>query len=222
MVILFEDDDLIIVNKPIGLGVQADKSEEKSLLDLVNEHLKTLNPKANAFLTHRVDKPTSGLVMFAKTEKATLAINALFAKRKIQKHYLAVVKNLPTPEKGTLINYLVHHHKPNKTFVSTTDNKEAKEAILEYEHIYSSTTYHLLKILLITGRHHQIRAQLSAIGSPIKGDLKYGFNRSNPDGGISLHSYSIAFEHPFTKENILVTAPLPDDNNWKYFQEGVK
>lgn len=215
--VLFEDNHLIIVNKRVGDIVQGDKTGDPALPDIIKTYIKKKYSKpGNVFLgvVHRLDRPTSGLVIFAKTSKALERMNALFRDKKIQKTYWALVKNAPTPEQGTLVHYLKKNPKNNKATVYPRQTKGAKEAILHYKIIKSLDNYSLLSIDLETGRHHQIRAQLSAIKSPIKGDLKYGFNRSNPDGGISLHAQSIEFIHPVSKENLRIIAPPPPSPLW--------
>jgi 23S rRNA pseudouridine1911/1915/1917 synthase len=221
--ILFEDNHIIAVNKKVSDIVQGDKTGDIPLSEKVKEYLKvTYQKPGNVFVgvTHRLDRPTSGVVLFAKTSKALTRLNAMFKeKESISKTYWAIVKNKPVQESGRLINYLLRDTKKNKSFVVNNPTKESKEAILDYRLIASSDIYYMLEIDLLTGRHHQIRAQLAALGSPIKGDLKYGFPRSNPDAGISLHARKIQFTHPVQKTPVVITAPVPDDKLWNYFED---
>lgn len=215
--VLFEDNHLIIINKRPGDIVQGDKSDDKSLLDLIKEYIKVkYNKPGDVYvgLVHRLDRPVSGAVIFAKTSKALTRMNELFRTGEIQKSYWAVVKNRPEMEEGTLIHYLRKNEKQNKSFVCKEGSKDGKKAILEYRLKGFTDKYWLLEVDLKTGRHHQIRAQLSAIGSPIKGDLKYGADRSNRDGSIHLHGRSIKFIHPVKKEVMFVVAKPPKDSLW--------
>lgn len=224
MEVLYEDNHLIIVNKTCREIVQGDKTGDRTLLDEIKDYLKTkYNKPGNVFLglTHRLDRPTSGLVVFAKTSKALERMNALFASHDVRKTYWAIVKEVPPAAEMHLENYLRRNEKQNKSYVAKNKDKDAKLAILDFQMIASSDRYHLLSVNLHTGRHHQIRCQLAHIGCPIKGDLKYGFARSNPDGGISLHARHIEFEHPVTHETVSVTAPVPNDNLWKEFEKSV-
>lgn len=216
--VLFEDNHLIVINKRIGDIVQGDKTGDKPLSEIVKDYLKNkYNKPGSVFLgvVHRLDRPTSGIVIFAKTSKALSRMNTLFSSRETQKTYLAVVKNKPHPEEGTLVHYLKRNPKNNTSKAFLKEVPESKHAKLDYKLIKSLENYHALEINLHTGRHHQIRVQLQAIGCPIKGDLKYGFDRSNPDGGIHLHARKLAFTHPVSKESIEIIAPVPDDNLWK-------
>jgi 23S rRNA pseudouridine1911/1915/1917 synthase len=220
--ILFEDNHLIIINKLAGEIVQGDKTGDFSLLDMVKTYLKeAYNKPGNIFagLVHRIDRPVSGAVIFTRTGKALSRMSALLKDRKIEKTYWAVVANRPVPSNATLEHQLVRNEKLNKTFVAAKDQAEAKSAILDYTLISSSDRFHLLSIRLHTGRHHQIRAQLSAIGCPINGDLKYGAKRSNPDGSISLHARLLEFNHPVGGSRIRIVAPLPDGLPWRLFSE---
>ncbi len=220
--ILYEDNHLIIVNKKCGEIVQGDKTGDETLADKVKHYLKDKYKKpGDVFLgiTHRLDRPTSGIVIFARTSKALSRINKMFAEHKIQKTYLAIVNNAPPKSKDTLTHYLSRNRKQNKSYANDKPGKDAKKAILSYELIAESERFYLLKIHLHTGRHHQIRAQLSKIGCFIKGDLKYGFPRSNPDSGISLHARQVEFTHPVKKEKIKLIAPMPKDKLWDYFSE---
>ncbi len=218
--ILYEDNHLIIVNKLGGELVQGDITGDETLGDLVKDYLKkTYNKQGNVYLgiPHRLDRPTSGLVIFAKTEKALVRLNALFKTNTVKKTYWAIVDKVPNEPEGTLIHSIIRDTKANKSVALPVESKRGKLAKLDYKLIAASKTYYLLEVLLHTGRHHQIRAQFAAIGLHIKGDLKYGFPRSNPDGGICLHARSITFEHPVRKEEITVVADPPSDNLWTAF-----
>jgi len=215
--VLYEDNHIIAVNKRAGDIVQGDKTGDKPLSDVVKEYIKDKYKKpGNVYLgtVHRLDRPTTGLVIFAKTSKALPRLNALFVSKNIKKTYWAIVKNKPSKEKDTLINWLKKNPKNNKSTAYLKEIKDSKKAILHYKLLKKLDNYNLLEINLETGRHHQIRSQLSTIGSSIKGDLKYGFNRSNPDGSIHLHSRSITFIHPVKKDLISIIAPLPKDAIW--------
>lgn len=215
--VLFEDNHLIIVNKRAGDITQGDKTGDKPLSEVAKEYIKEkYNKPSNVYLgvVHRLDRPTSGIIIFARTSKALERLNKMLRDKTIKKIYWAIVKNQPKKEKETLINYLKKNPKNNK---STAFNKEidgGKKAILHYNLIKKLDNYSLLEIDLETGRHHQIRCQLANIGSPIKGDLKYGFNRSNKDGSIHLHARKISFIHPVSKEEINIIAPVPEDAIW--------
>ena len=216
--ILHEDNHLIIINKRSGDLVQGDKTGDAPLSDIVKEYIKKKYDKPGAVylgVTHRLDRPTTGIVVFAKTSKALTRMNALFLNKKITKTYWAVVKNKPSKSKDTLIHWLKKNPKNNKSKAYIKEVDQSKKAILYYELIHSLDRYHLLEVNLETGRHHQIRSQLSTIGSPIKGDLKYGFDRSNPDGSIHLHARNISFIHPVNDQLINVTAPPPNEVLWK-------
>lgn len=218
MTVLYEDNHIIIVNKTCSEIVQGDKTGDKPLSEIVKEYLKEkYNKPGNVFcgVTHRLDRPVSGIVVFAKTSKALSRLNEMFKRKEIKKTYWAIVKNTPKASEGTLTYYLVKNEKQNKSYAYDTEKPNSKLAILHYKLIARSEKYNLLEIDLETGRHHQIRCELAKIGCPIKGDLKYGFERSNPDGGISLHARHISFIHPVSKELIEVSAPLPDDRLWK-------
>jgi len=220
--ILFEDNHLIAVNKPVGVPVQGDISGDTPLIDFVSEYIKVKYEKpGNVYigLVHRVDRPVSGIVLFAKTSKALARMNEVFQSRQVKKTYLAIVAEAPEKIKGTLEHYLVKDAEKNKSFAYSKSGKGAKKAALSYELIGRSQNYSLLRIDLETGRHHQIRCQLAKIGSPIRGDLKYGSPRSNPNGGISLHAYKLEFEHPVKKSTVVIKAPLPtDDMLWREFK----
>ena len=215
--VLYEDNHIIIVNKRVGDIVQGDKTRDKPLSDVVKDYIKDkYNKPRNVYLgvTHRLDRPTTGIVVFAKTSKVLPRLNKLFSDKKINKTYWAVVKQIPEKEKTTLIHWLKKNPKNNKSTAYNNEIKDSKKAILHYEVIKQLNNYFLLEVNLETGRHHQIRCQLSSIGSSIKGDLKYGFDRSNTDGGIHLHSRKIEFIHPVSKEDISVLASTPQDPIW--------
>ena len=215
--VLYEDNHIIVVNKRAGDIVQGDKTGDTPLSDVVKAFLKDkYNKPGNVYLgvVHRLDRPTTGIVLFAKTSKALPRLNKLFAEKKAQKTYWAIVKNAPPKKNDTLINWLKKNPKTNKSTAYPKETPGSKKAILHYELIQSLDNYHLLEVKLETGRHHQIRSQLASIGSPIKGDLKYGFDRSNKDASIHLHSRRLQFTHPVSKETIDITAPLPKDPIW--------
>jgi len=216
--ILFEDNHLIIINKRASDIVQGDKTGDKPLNDIVKEYIKDkYNKPNNVYLgvVHRLDRPTSGAIIFAKTSKALERLNKMLREKEIKKTYWAVVKNRPKKSEDTLINWLKKNPKNNKSTVFNRENTAYKKAILHYKIIKELDTYFLLEIDLETGRHHQIRCQLAYMRSPIKGDLKYGFNRSNKNASIHLHARKIEFTHPVNKEKITVIAPLPNDVIWK-------
>jgi 23S rRNA pseudouridine1911/1915/1917 synthase len=217
MEVLFEDNHLIAVCKTCSEIVQKDKTGDSALSDIVKDWLKKkYNKPGNVFVgvTHRLDRPVSGVVLFAKTSKALSRLNEMFRSGEIQKTYWAIVKNPPSQPSGDLVHYLVRNEKQNKTYAYDTEKPGSKRAELSYKLISKADRYYLLEIDLKTGRHHQIRCQLAKIGCPIKGDLKYGFDRSNENGGISLHSRKICFTHPVSKEPIEIIAPIPDDKIW--------
>ena len=220
--ILFEDNHLIAINKRCGDIVQGDKTGDKTVGDDVKSYLKDkYNKPGNVFLgvTHRLDRPTSGVLLFARTSKCLAKMNELFRNDgSIRKTYWAVVDAKPEPLSANLEHWLVRIEKQNKSFAYNLEQKESKKAALTYRYLGSSDRFHLLEIELHTGRHHQIRAQLATIGLHIKGDLKYGFPRSNKDGGIHLHARTIRFIHPVTQEPVEVTAPVPNDPVWQYFE----
>ncbi|KIA89371.1 RluA family pseudouridine synthase [Kaistella jeonii] len=217
--IVFEDNHLLVINKKAGQLVQGDKTGDLSLLDLLKNFIKVRDHKpGNVFLglVHRIDRPTSGLVIYAKTSKALSRLTQMVKNREIKKTYWAVVPKVEIPQTQRLVHYLQKNEKNNKTTVFPKVTEGAKEAILNYEIIKTLDNFQLLEIDLETGRHHQIRAQLSKIGAPIKGDLKYGAARSNPDGGIHLHARKLEFLHPVTNENVTITAEVPqNDPVWK-------
>ncbi len=218
MVPIYEDNHIIIVNKESGEIVQGDKTGDTPLSELVKAYIKEKYAKpGNVFLgvVHRLDRPVSGLVMFARTSKALPRLNEMFKNGDVHKTYWAIVKNAPPTESGRLEHWLVRNEKQNKSYAHNREVPNSKKAILEYRVIGRTDNYHLLEVNLMTGRHHQIRCQLAAMGCPIKGDLKYGAQRSNPDGSISLMSRRVDFIHPVSKERIIVEAPLPDDRLWQ-------
>ncbi len=223
--IIYEDNHLIIVNKSCSELVQGDKTGDISLLDKLKLYIKEkYNKPGNVFLglVHRLDRPTSGLVIFARTSKALTRMNKLFKNKEVVKKYWAIIDQLPPKNSDTLTHYLRKNSKQNKSYVASSSAKDAKMAVLNYELLRSSSNYHLLEIALLTGRHHQIRAQLAAIGCKIKGDMKYGFPRSNKDGGINLHARYLEFEHPVNKKILKLTARTPNDNLWNFFEDTVK
>ena len=216
--ILHEDNHIIVVNKRVGDIVQGDKTGDKPLSEVVKEYVREkYNKPGEVFLgvVHRLDRPTTGIVVFARTSKALARLNDLFKNRETQKTYWAIVKNKPAQPEGELVHYLKRNEKNNTSKAHLKEVPESKVASLDYKVIKSLNNYSALEINLHTGRHHQIRAQLAAIGNPIKGDLKYGFDRSNPDGGIHLHARSLSFLHPVTKIALKITAPVPDDPLWR-------
>ncbi len=217
MNVVYEDNHIIIVNKKSGEIVQGDKTGDLPLSEMIKEYIKAKYHKpGNVFLgvVHRLDRPVSGLVVFAKTSKALTRLNEMFRKGEIHKTYWAIVKNTPKKHEDELNNWIVRNEKQNKSYIYNQEVKNSKNARLKYSIIGKSDRYTLLEIHLITGRHHQIRCQLAHIGCPIKGDLKYGFPRSNPDGGISLVSKHIEFIHPVSKDLVSIDAPLPNDPLW--------
>ncbi len=215
--VLHEDNHIIVINKRPGDIVQGDKTGDTPLSEIVKQYLKIkYNKPGNVYLgvVHRLDRPTSGLVVFAKTSKVLPRLNKLFAEKEAQKTYWTIVKKKPPKTEGTLIHWLKRNPKQNKSYAHIKEVNNSKKAILDYRVLKKLDSYYLLEIDLKTGRHHQIRSQLSAIGCPIKGDLKYGFDRSNKDGSIHLHAKKLSFVHPVKKELIYITAPLPKDPIW--------
>lgn len=215
--ILHEDNHIIVINKRVGDIVQGDKTGDKPLSDIVKEYIKDkYNKPGEVFLgvIHRLDRPTSGIVVFARTSKALARMNEMFSKRETQKTYWAIVKNKPPKNQDQLIHYLKRNEKNNTSKAHIKEVPESKIASLDYTIIKELNSYFALEINLHTGRHHQIRAQLAVIGSPIKGDLKYGFDRSNPDGGIHLHARKLVFTHPVSKEKLEIIASTPNDAIW--------
>lgn len=221
--IVYEDNHLLVINKKVGQLVQGDKTGDDSLLELIKDFIKKRDAKpGNVFLglVHRIDRPTSGLVIYAKTSKALSRLTQMVKNREVKKTYWALVAKDMIPKTQRLVHYLQKNEKNNKAIVFSKATEGAKEAILTYHVIKTLDNYLLLEIDLETGRHHQIRAQLSKTGVPIKGDLKYGSPRSNPDGGIHLHARKLEFIHPVTKENIEIVAPVPkNDAIWKACEE---
>lgn len=218
MEVLYEDNHIIIVNKAPGEIVQGDKTGDKPLVDIVRDWIKERYAKpGNVFcgVVHRLDRPVAGVVVFAKTSKALSRMNEMFRNGDVHKTYWAVTAGTPPKEEDTLTHYITSTERNNKSYASPTPRSGAKEAVLSYRHIATGDRYNLLEVNLMTGRKHQIRVQLSAIGCPIKGDLKYGARRSNPDGSISLMARRIRFIHPVSKKEIDVTAPVPDDPLWQ-------
>ena len=225
MQVLYEDNHIIIVSKLSGEIVQGDKTGDVPLSDIVAAYLKEKYSKpGNVFVgvPHRLDRPVSGLVVLAKTSKALSRLNEMFRVGSVDKRYLAIVKNRPKQPEGRLENWLVRNEKQNRSYAYDKEVPGSKQAILNYKLVASSVNYHLLEIELLTGRHHQIRCQLAKMGCPIKGDLKYGAERSNPDGSISLHAFHVTFEHPVSHETIDVKAPLPEDSLWQSFKDQVQ
>lgn len=218
MQVVYEDNHIIIVFKQSGEIVQGDKTGDRPLSETVKEYIKAKYHKpGNVFLgvVHRLDRPVAGLVVFARTSKALARLNEMFRKGDIHKTYWAITKNMPKEPQATLTNWIVRNERQNKSYAYDREVPDSKKALLSYRVIGHTDHYHLLEIHLMTGRHHQIRCQLAHIGCPIKGDLKYGAQRSNPDGSISLLSHEMTFVHPVSKETIHVVAPLPDDNLWR-------
>lgn len=221
MTVVYEDNHIIIVNKTASEIVQGDKTGDIPLSETVKQYLKEKYSKpGNVFLgvAHRLDRPVSGLVAFAKTSKALARLNDMFRNSEVKKTYWAIVKQCPPAEEGELVHYLVRNEKQNKSYAYDKEVKNSKKAVLNYRLIGHSQNYYLLEVDLKTGRHHQIRCQLAKMGCPIKGDLKYGFPRSNPDGSICLHARRVRFIHPVSKEPIDITAPVPSGNLWNGFE----
>ena len=225
MQVLYEDNHIIIVSKRAGEIVQGDKTGDVPLSDIVAAYLKEKYSKpGNVFVgvPHRLDRPVSGVVVLAKTSKALARLNEMFRVGSVDKRYLAIVRNKPANTEGKLVNWLVRNEKQNRSYAYDHEVLDSKEAILNYRLVASSVNYHLFEVELLTGRHHQIRCQLARMGCTIKGDLKYGAERSNPDGSISLHAYHVTFEHPVSHETIDVKAPLPQDSLWQSFKDSVQ
>ena len=215
--ILHEDNHIIVINKRVGDIVQGDKTGDKPLSEVVKEYIKDqYNKPGEVFLgvVHRLDRPTTGIVVFARTSKALTRMNELFSNRETQKTYWAIVKNKPENPEDKLVHFLKRNEKNNTSKAHLKEVPDSKLAKLDYKIIATLHSYFALEINLHTGRHHQIRAQLAAIGCPIKGDLKYGFDRSNPDGGIHLHARKLNFIHPVSKESLEIVAPVPNDPVW--------
>lgn len=222
MEVVYEDNHIIIVNKSCSEIVQGDKTGDKPLSEKVKEYLKDKYAKpGNVFcgVVHRLDRPVSGLVVFAKTSKALARLNNMFKDKEVKKTYWAIVADKPRNDEAVLEDYLVKNERQNKSYAHPNPVQGSKKAILDYCVIGKSDRYYLLEVHLHTGRHHQIRCQLANIGCPIRGDLKYGARRSNPDGGISLHARHIEFVHPVSHITVSVTAPVPDEGVWKAFKD---
>ena len=226
MTVLYEDNHIIAVNKTCNEIVQGDKTGDTPLSEIVKAYIKDkYNKPGEVFLgvTHRLDRPTSGVVLFARTSKALTRLNEMFkSHEQIKKTYWAIVQGCPKQPAARLENWLIRNEAQNKSYIAKPNASNAKQAILEYEILVRGENYTLLEVNLETGRHHQIRCQLAAIGCPVKGDLKYGAKRSNPDGGICLHARKIEFIHPVSKENICITAPVPNDSLWQQLSASVQ
>ena len=226
MTVLYEDNHIIAVNKTCNEIVQGDKTGDTPLSEIVKAYIKDkYNKPGEVFLgvTHRLDRPTSGVVLFARTSKALSRLNAMFqSHEQIKKTYWAIVQGAPKQPEARLENWLVRNEAQNKSYIAKPDATNAKRAVLSYRTLVRGENYTLLEVQLETGRHHQIRCQLAAIGCPVKGDLKYGAKRSNPDGGICLHARQIEFIHPVSKQNICITAPVPNDSLWQQFSASVQ
>ncbi|MCQ2074627.1 MAG: RluA family pseudouridine synthase [Bacteroidaceae bacterium] len=222
MEVLYDDNHIIIVSKNSSEIVQGDKTGDKPLSETVAAWIKEKYCEpGNVFVgvTHRLDRPVSGVVVFAKTGKALSRLNDMFRDGNVSKRYLAIVKNLPPKPEGELTHWLVRNEKQNRSYAYDSEKPGSKKAVLKYRLLGSSVNYHLLEVELLTGRHHQIRCQLAKMGCPIKGDLKYGAERSNPDASISLHAYCVSFEHPVSHKRITVYAPIPGDSLWQSFRD---
>lgn len=225
MKVVYEDNHLIIVYKESGEIVQGDKTGDTPLSDTVKGYIKEKYQKpGEVFLgvVHRLDRPVSGLVIFARTSKALSRLNDMFRRGDVHKTYWAITKNAPLRPMGTLTNWLVRNEKQNKSYVYDKEVPQSKQAVLNYRLVGQAEHYYLLEIQLLTGRHHQIRSQLAHMGCPIKGDLKYGAKRSNPDGSISLLSCKVEFMHPVSKKVIAIDSPLPEDTLWQEITQNVK
>ena len=226
MTVLYEDNHIIAVNKTCNEIVQGDKTGDTPLSEIVKAYIKAqYNKPGEVFLgvTHRLDRPTSGVVLFARTSKALTRLNEMFkSHEQIKKTYWAIVQGCPKVPEARLENWLIRNEAQNKSYITKPHANNAKQAVLEYKTLVRGENYTLLEVDLETGRHHQIRCQLAAIGCPVKGDLKYGAKRSNPDGGICLHARKIEFIHPVSKENICITAPVPNDSLWQQLSASVQ
>lgn len=224
MEVLYEDNHIIIVNKEPGEIVQGDKTGDTPLSEIVQEWIRQRYGKpGNVYIgvVHRLDRPVGGIVVFAKTSKACARLNDMFRNGQVHKTYWAITRNMPEKQEALLTHYITTVERNNKSYASLTPKEGAKESKLKYKVIADSDHYHLLEVNLLTGRKHQIRVQLSSIGCPVKGDLKYGDKRSNPDGSISLMARRVQFEHPVSHEMIDVTAPVPDDTLWKALEANI-
>lgn len=222
MNVVYEDNHILIVNKAPSEIVQGDKTGDTPLSDMVKDYLKIkYNKPGNVFVgvTHRLDRPVSGLVIFAKTSKALSRLNDMFRNGTVHKTYWAIVRNCPPHTEGTLTHYMLKNEKQNKSYAYDREVRGSKKAVLSYRLIGHSENFYLLEIRLMTGRHHQIRCQLAKMGCPIRGDLKYGYQRSNPDGSICLHSRQVEFVHPVSKELITVEAEVPGNRLWDIFEK---
>jgi 23S rRNA pseudouridine1911/1915/1917 synthase len=225
MQVVYEDNHIIIVNKESGEIVQGDKTGDIPLSETVKAYIKEKYAKPGAVflgVVHRLDRPVSGLVVFDRTSKALSRLNDMFRNGEVHKTYWAIVQQRPDHEEGTLENWLVRNEKQNKSYAYQHEVPNSKKAILKYRMIGQSERYYLLEVNLLTGRHHQIRCQLAAMGCPIKGDLKYGAKRSNPDGSISLLAHRVEFIHLVSKQHIVVESPIPEDNLWQNIKFSVK
>ena len=224
MEVIYEDNHIVIVNKTAGEIVQGDKTGDRPLVETLKDYIKKEYCKpGNVFLgvVHRLDRPVSGLVIFAKTSKALARLNEMFRIGEVHKTYWAITKNCPQQLEGELTNWLVRNEKQNKSYAYDKEVPNSKKAILRYKVIGRSDNYALIEVHLMTGRHHQIRCQLAKMGCPIKGDLKYGAQRSNPDGSISLQAHKVEFIHPVSKKEIIVEALIPEENLWKEITKSI-
>jgi len=225
MRVIYEDNHIIIVNKESGEIVQGDKTGDQPLSETVKQYIKTTHNKpGNVFLgvVHRLDRPVSGVVVFAKTSKALARLNDMFREGQVHKTYWAIVQGKPGSEADTLTGWITRNEKQNKSYIHPREVRGSKQAVLKYRLLACTDRYSLLEVQLLTGRHHQIRCQLSAMGCPIKGDLKYGAKRSNPDGSISLHARRVEFIHPVSKLPIVAEATIPNDNLWREITTSVQ
>ena len=225
MQVIYEDNHIIIVNKESGEIVQGDKTGDQPLSETVKQYIKTTHNKpGNVFLgvVHRLDRPVSGVVVFAKTSKALARLNDMFREGQVHKTYWAIVQGKPGSEADTLTGWITRNEKQNKSYIHPREVRGSKQAVLKYRLLACTDRYSLLEVQLLTGRHHQIRCQLSAMGCPIKGDLKYGAKRSNPDGSISLHARRVEFIHPVSKLPIVAEAAIPNDNLWREITTSVQ
>lgn len=219
--VLYEDNHLLVLNKPAGVLVQGDRTGDEPLAETAKQYVKEKYHKpGKVFLgvVHRLDRPVSGVVVFARTSKALSRMNALFRSRQTKKIYLAVVKNEPVQKEGTLVHWLKKSEEKNKAILYTRETPGALRCELTYRHLAGAQGYHLLEVEPLTGRPHQIRAQLAAMGCAIAGDVKYGFPQGYPDGRIHLHAFSLSFIHPVKKSELIIRAPLPDEEIWNYFK----
>ena len=225
MKVVYEDNHIIIVNKESGEIVQGDKTGDQPLSETVKQYIKTTHNKpGNVFLgvVHRLDRPVSGVVVFAKTSKALARLYDMFREGQVHKTYWAIVQGKPGSEADTLTGWITRNEKQNKSYIHPREVRGSKQAVLKYRLLACTDRYSLLEVQLLTGRHHQIRCQLSAMGCPIKGDLKYGAKRSNPDGSISLHARRVEFIHPVSKLPIVAEATIPNDNLWREITTSVQ